>query len=490
MVQRRTNNNASGGIDLPILAKKTKQILAKGAGNLEYANLTRRGRYFLEALDTHTNRDALEKLMQEILLWKYFDEVKSHNGYTIETIPLGERGRIKKVLWDYHTNWKGEKRWSPILISMYNEEIKAIRSDRRRWAYLETLEDFDRTSGLLGFLAASSSETDNTRCDTTNPEFVRLLYMHDGDQITPLVSGKTGAGKTNFVLYTIRQTAYLHRGYTNPTYGRKASRIRAYLPNFEGHTKFQRQGVFPGIYSSFSYTYPWQVFVDEPKGSSILWTKYDWSMDQEEADDDTPDIFAIFYAGEIGLDKLRYPMSKEITLFQSLFQLTRQMRIRYVLSSANPDPLPVSTLTNFVNPQIWIDKREGGNTRYATAEYVVTSGERNAIQSVKLGIVPEDPLTKIINRGIASDLTAQWEKYPFQQVLVESKATNMNTYLKEPDKVIEAASQITLAFQDRYLEEKGEMFEADFIQNRREDGRKAEAKSRKEEDNDESGIFM
>ncbi len=496
MAQRRTNKSGTGGIDgvdVPLLAKKTKQILAAGAGMPEYANLTRRGRNYLEAVQSHTNQEALEKLLQELLLWQYFKEGGNVAGYTLENIPLGMRGKLKEVIWRYHTTWEGRKgAWSPALMDIYKKETSTMKKDRERWAYLQTLEDFDHSSGLLGMLAATSKETNDIRCDVNNPDFVRLLYMHDSDQITPVVSGRTGAGKTNFVLHTIRQAAFLHRGFVDPSGGRKASRIRAYLPNFDGHVKYQRRGAFPGVYSSFSYVYPWQVFVDEPKGSSILWTKYDWSMDQEQADDDSPDIFAIFYVGEAGLGKLKYPNSKEVMIYRNLFQLTRQMRIRYIMSSANPEPMPISLMIDFINPQIWLDVMPGSERRRAKAEYIISNGENTSTQDINLGSVPLDPLTKVIGRGIAADLTSQWEQFPFEKILVESRVTNMNIYLKEPDRAIEAASQLTLGFQDRYVENTSSEFDIDTTRQKREEEQQPKTKKiqQQDEDDDDSGIRM
>lgn len=457
--QTRPGNSrvsAGGNEDFNVIfmGKKTKETLAQRAGNPEFANLSPRARSLWRSSQEHYNPEAVKRVLKEVLLRREFTAKEMIDGYSIETIPFDMRGELKEKLWKEHTNYKGEEgKWSPTLLGMKVQLDDQYWKRTKEYVYDRSMDDFDQTAGLLGRLAVYNPPVDTVVADLTNPEFVRLIELHDNDPITPLVSGKTGAGKSNFVLHTFRMSAIHNRGYINPAYGIR-SRVRAYLPNFDGSEDSKlKSGVFPGIPSSYSYRFPWQIFMDEPKGSSILWTKYDWSMAQEEDLDDSPGIFSMVYLGEIGLGKLKYAGSKEVVLYKNLFQLTRQMRVRYYISSADPEPMPISAMEDFINPQVWINITPSGG-RTGSAEYISTgpSGQPS-VDKRKIGSIPLDPLTKIMGKGIASDMTATWEKFPLQQFLEYSRATNMNIYLKDPDTVMSNATYFVQDFQDRYIEE-------------------------------------
>ena len=437
-----------------ILGKQTKSYLAEKTGNPELANVSKRGRSLYRVAEEHYNPEAVENLLKENLLREEFKRRGSVGGYTLDTIPLSIRGEIKDMLWKMNTNYNGEEgKWSPHLTEMKEHFDKNYWANTMKYVYDRASDDFDSVSGLLGHLVVYNPKVETINADLSNGEFVRLIELHDNDPITPVISGKPGAGKSNFVLHVFRQAGLLNRGYINPNYG-KRSRIRAYLPNFDGaDDRGLKPAKYPNIPSSFSYRFPWQIFVDEPKGASILWTKYDWSMAQEEEHDDSAGIFSMVYLGEVGMGKLRSAMSKDVTLYRNLFQLTRQMRIRYYLSSADPEPLPVSVMEDFINPQIWIDIT-ASKSRVGTAEYL-EKGANGAPTTVKqkLGTIPLDPLAKVLGKGIASDMTSEWKMFPLADFLEFSRVTNMEKYLKDPDGVMNNATNFIMRFQDKYMEE-------------------------------------
>ena len=449
-----TADEDDGNYNPFILGKKTKSYLAEKTGNPELANVSKRGRSIYRSAEEHYNPEAIEELLKENLLREEFKSRKGIvGGYTLDTIPLNIRGEIKEILWEANTNFGEQGKWSPHLTEMKNHFDKNYWGNTMKYIYDRASDDFDSISGLLGHLVVYNPKTETTNADLSNNEFIRLIELHDNDPITPVISGKPGAGKSNFVLHTFRMAGLLNKGYINPAYG-KRSRLRAYLPNFNGsNDKSLTNAKYPNIPSSFSYRFPWQIFVDEPKGSSVLWTKYDWSMAQEEENDDSAGIFSMVYLGEVGMGKLRSAMSKDVTLYRNLFQLTRQMRIRYYLSSADPEPLPVSVMEDFINPQIWIDITQS-KSRVGSAEYLEKGANGNPTTvKKKLGTIPLDSLAKELGKGIASDMTSEWKMFPLADFLEQSRVTNMDIYLKDPDKVMNLATNFIMRFQDKYMDE-------------------------------------
>ncbi len=445
-------SGSEGDLNVIVMGKKTKQFLAQRAGDPELANLSRRARALIRSSQEHYNPAAVEEVLKEYLLRNEFRK-GSIDGYTIDTVPLYRRGELKDELWRTNTNYGADGKWSPYLLSLKTGFEKGFWHTTYRYSYDRSLEDFERHAGLLADVAIYDVPDERLEATIMNPEFVRLIEMHDADPITPVISGKTGAGKSNFVLHLFRQSSLRNRGYISPAWGMR-SRLRAYLPNMgDSDEKELKERVFPGIYSSYSYRFPWQIFTDRPKGSSIFWTKYDWSNAQEEEFDDSPGIFSMVYLGEVGLGKLKYAGSKEVALYKNLFQLTRQMKIRYYISSADPDPMPVGTMQDFINPQIWIEATRQG-TRTAKAEYLEDTGrDMPAVVSKKLGTVPLDPLTTVMGKGIASDMTSSWANFPLQQMLEFSRVTNMAIYTKDPDGCMERATHFTSQYQDVYIAE-------------------------------------
>lgn len=453
--QTRNTNTASGdGFNFILAGKSSVQRIAQLTGNPEYANWSSRGISFIMSAQEHLTETAIINVLKENLLEYEFSKSGSIDGYSLDTIPLYERSKIKDRLWKENTNYEGiQGKWSPMLITLRENYIENYIEKIKKIASVRTLEDMRSTLGAIGLLATSNDSYASVRADLSNPEFIRLIELHDSDPITPVISGKTGAGKSNFVLHTFRMAGRHNRGYINPKHGIR-SRLRAYLPNFNGDTNdILNNAEFPDIPSSYSYRYPWQIFIDQPKGASILWTKYDWSLAQEEENDDSAGIFSMVYLGEIGLGKLQFAQSREVNLYKSLFQLTRQMRIRYYLSSANPSPIPVGVMQDFVQPQIWIDINKS-ETRIANADYLMANEMGTPItKRIKLGEVPLDPLTKKLGKGIASDMTSAWQDFPLREFLERTRLTNMQLYFKDPDAIMDGATNFVLNFQDNYLDE-------------------------------------
>lgn len=110
-------------------------------------------------------------------------------------------------------------------------------------------------------------------------------------------------------------------------------------------------------------------------------------------------------------------------------------------------------MEDFVNPQIWIDITES-KSRVGTAEYLQKGQNGSPITvTKKIGTIPLDPLTKVLGKGIASDMTAAWEKFPLAEFMAYSQVTNMQKYLKDPDEIMNNATNFVLDFQDKYMEE-------------------------------------
>lgn len=445
-MNRKTGTSNQEKINLPLLTKSTKQYLAAHAGYAKLADLSNQGQTFLEALESHTTVKAVNELIKDELLTQYFS--RARNGLTLDTLPLRLRSKYKEKIWYSATHDEdGNYAEDPYIIELRSRLLKQIKQKRLQFAYRRTLNDLEHKGGLITLLGVTEGESEIINADQNNPEIVRLVRVSDADPITILISGKPGAGKTNMALHLCRTAGMITKGYINPQYGNR-HRLRMYLP-FVG----EASTVFPGAVSSFSYRYPWQIFLNEPKGRSVLWTRYDSSKMEEEEGEEATDILSIVYLGEVGTDKLRYAGSKEAFAYKNLFQMTRQMKIRYILSSADPQPIPPTMNEDFINPQIFMDITESGK-RNAMAEYLLPS---KIIKKIDLGYVPLDPATKRIGKGIASDFTSSIMDFNLGEMLTVSEVTNIQKYLKNPDDVIEAASQYVLGFQEEYEEARGIM---------------------------------
>ena len=358
-------------------------------------------------------------------------------GYTLYTLPLSKRHEIKEGYFqDVLKSDKG-KAWVTEQIALEKKRLDAFRL---RIGHLHTLTDFGTKVGSLRYLGLTGTTASKSLgFNLDNPEVEKLVRFRDDEFVVPFASGKPGTGKTNVSVTLIDLAVKRNSGYLNPSYGKGESKLRVFMPNY----------VWPKG-SGYAYRHPWEIFIDEPKGKSVLWKRYMVTQYTDEYGEKPDDVFDLVYLGEVGTGKLKYSTSETTMAYRELFSLSRQFGIRFLLSSA--DTIALSLMIDFVDPQIVMTATESG-TRYAEAQYLNDDG--TDVIKIPLGAVPKHPLIDKIGRGIAADFTGDIEKFRVKKMLDRTRVTDVNKYLKDPDIVIEEASEYVKKWQEDYYEENG-----------------------------------
>lgn len=435
----RRNNSDGSNNDISSL-RFANRIIAEGAGDEAFTNLSPAAASFITKGRMQFSEEKIIDDIKEKLLADMFE--RSHNGmihgYTLYTIPLSLRHTIKEGYFNDVMQTEAGKVW---VASQISTEKKNIDTFRLRIGHLHTLTDFGSKVGSLRYLGVTNpaGKTKNVGFDLDNPEIEKLVRFRDDEFIVPFSTGKPGTGKTNISLQLIDLAVQRNSGYLNPSYGKGESKLRVFMPNY----------VWPQG-SAYAYRHPWEIFIDEPKGKSVLWKRYMITQYADEYGQKPDDVFDMVYLGEVGTGKLKYSNSETTMAYRELFSLSRQFGIRFLLSSA--DTIALSLMIDFVDPQIVMTANESG-TRYAEAQYL--NDDATDVIKISLGSVPKHRLIDKIGRGIAADFTGDIEKFRVKKMLDRTHVTDIEKYLKDPDKVIQEASEYVKKWEEDFYNEYG-----------------------------------
>jgi len=314
----------------------------------------------------------------------------------------------------------------------------------------KTLPAFFSASGGLSLFAANEEENSQREIfRVSHPEMTKIINWEDGIFINPYITGEPGTGKTNLAVLIVDASIRAHKGqFIDPTAidalkssGIDRGTLRVYFPNI----LFQLDDGRP-YQHSHAYSKLWEIFIDEPVGSSILWTKHDQILnDVNNMGLKKESLYSIIYLGEMGKgQKMGSGVSRQITSFLELVQRLRQIGIKLIGSGVY---LPADVLVDKFDPLIIMNvtmgeaksyKPEGDKTYTAQARY--WADNKQGYRTVDLGIVPLHPFTKVLNRGIALDTSGLFDEMPISSMLEQSGATRAHTLEQMRDAIREMSN--------------------------------------------------
>lgn len=423
MAERKTSRPPRTATDYSIIFQKTSQTIAGYAGDPFYANLSPAGVQFSLDSQLHRSEFAVKNIIKEELLKQFLKDHGTFGGYNNDTMPLAIRHTLKERLYkDMERDNAGYVIINRLLTLDENER----KHTRRTVASLFTLNDYAEKLGLMRYLGVTPQQrTETLAFKPSNPEVQRFLKYKDEDYLNTFISGLPGTGKTNVAIMLTDMIVKENYGYLNPEYGLGQTKVSVYFPNYTW-----AQG------TAFKYRHVWDIFKETSPGSSILWKKYQYSKYSEESHNNAMDVFAVLYLGEVGAGKLVWTQSRTTVAYKEFFSQIRQLRIRPILSSAQT--ISKELMIELINPQIVVESDPVTGHRTAEAQYIDTSGEN--VTKIKLGRVDLHPLTEKLGKGIASDFSEDMEHFSVKKMYSRTHVTDLDMYMKDPDKVIQEAS--------------------------------------------------
>ena len=429
----RPNKSDGSNPDISSLRFAAENI-ARGAGDMLFTTLSPGGASIITWGRRSESEEYIIDSIKNDLLRRMF---KTNRGdeYEADRIDLSVRVKLKDKIFNDFWNDPQGRAW---IEEQITARKKAAGIFQKKAAYLQTLTHYNSSIGSLKYLGTTSEEkTTPVRFDLSNPEIVKLVSFQDIKYITPFVSGKPGAGKTNTALQLIDLASQRNSGYLNPSYGFGETKMRIFMPNYR----------WKDAPHNYAYKHPWELFIDKPKGRSIWWKRYWIGKHNEEFNLRSDDVFDLVYLGEVGTGKLKATQSNAAAAYSELFSLSRQFGVRFLLSSA--DYISPKLMMDFIDPQIMLTNGEN-DIRYAEAQYL--SDDQDTVIKINLGSVPKHPLIDRLGKGLASDYTGDIEMFKIKSILNKSRLTDLNFYENHIDEAIEEASSIVEAWVEDNIE--------------------------------------
>ena len=412
----RPNKSDGSNPDISSLRFAAENI-ARGAGDMLFTTLSPGGASIITWGRRSESEEYIIDSIKNDLLRRMF-KTNCGDEYEGDRIDLSVRVKLKDKIFNDFWNDPQGRAW---IEEQITARKKAAGIFQKKAAYLQTLTHYNSSIGSLKYLGTTSEEkTTPIRFDLSNPEIVKLVSFQDIKYITPFVSGKPGAGKTNTALQLIDLASQRNSGYLNPSYGFGETKMRIFMPNYR----------WKDAPHNYAYKHPWELFIDKPKGRSIWWKRYWIGKHNEEFNLRSDDVFDLVYLGEVGTGKLKATQSNAAAAYSELFSLSRQFGVRFLLSSA--DYISPKLMMDFIDPQIMLTNGEN-DIRYAEAQYL--SDDQDTVIKINLGSVPKHPLIDRLGKGLASDYTGDIEMFKIKSILNKSRVTDLNFYLRHDEQV-------------------------------------------------------
>jgi hypothetical protein len=374
---------------------------------------------------------------------------------------------VSLSLWDMSTNMHKKKQ--EILKTRRNElnaEITLWMMDARKYIMRsgarQTMPSFFRTTGGLSLIASASGKKDvPVMFNSANPDVSTLLDWSNENWANPFVRGNPGSGKTNVAVMLTAMSIMRHGGEMLDRHrlfkfpisadkdndwlrkkGITRGTLRVYFPSVE----FPMENGKPYPYA-YRFMHPYEIFIDDPPGSSVLWTKHDQVMNRENNMGFRPEsIYSIVFLGEMGRGTLSHGTSNANLSFFQAFQYTRQMGLRFIMSGTDD---PGGSIVDKMNPIIDMARVATNRIDYAgrpiyryeaVAQYL--SDDSKKVIKKPLGEVRLHPLTLELNEAISGDLTADLEAFPLKELMVESGITQVHKLDQWPSKIQEFSDAV------------------------------------------------
>ena len=348
-----------------------------------------------------------------------------------------------------------------------NKRTSEAITDNIHWlkkkAAQKTLPAFNQMSGGMSLIAGASAKNEEVKeLSIYSPEIQELLSWSNVVWRNPYVIGSPGTGKTNMVVLLTAWNIFLNQGSifdtemamdmaksgqlpSNQDWYRKQGimrgTLRVYFPNIQfpieepaPNKRLSDLKVYP---YSYAYKHAWEIFLDDPPGSSVLWVKHDQTMNKRLNLGIRPEsIYAMVYMGEMGKGrKMESGTSLPVQSMMVNFQLSRQVGVRFFQSGATAS---AAQIMDVVDPMIeMVATPTGKRDMYlrpkmrhsAIARYLIPGAK--AERRVDLGVVPLHPLTESLNDAISADMSGEFGILPLKEIFDSSGITNPIIYEKD-----------------------------------------------------------
>lgn len=405
----------------------TVRALHSLSGDPFHANLSDTAQLTYDFYADDIKSGALDHKIRRIIKDEIFRDALRKKHRSEEDIPLELRGDAREAA---YRDWKKEND---------DRDLDTLVEERKR-LYLNAVsrESLRKTTrhiiGTLGPGAVVASVNTpgvsrKTPFDLDAPELVRIYTYNESVYLHPYITGTPSSGKTNFVSHIATHVAKKYIGY-----------VRMFLPAGMKHP-----------YSmAYNYDHAWEIFIDEPKGSSILWTVVDANYFEQEFNGKMP-IYALLLQGEQGQGDQDKYMADIAAGRRDTYTIGRHFRIQFLPSGAKS--LSVSDEYKIIDPMITChssDMREtdewGENKRDYYVEIRYKDQNEGGLlssqyDSVLHNIPPPGDFYSRAKKGLGLDMAGDFDYFRIGDLIKEARLYDNEGFDKDPDKFISAASE-------------------------------------------------
>lgn len=393
--------------------------------------------YLIDDYETGWADDSIREIIKD----RIFDQFLGRVGKSRKDIPPGkvaekrdkffEAWLIKGPENEPRTRDTGVKHFERLVAEEKEKHIAFIQRKSLRMAARNIKH------GVKGSTIASintPTKDDRKRFTNSLNDLRHLYQFRENDYTQPYIAAPDdqdprGVGKSNLAAVLVTSAIGEFAGY-----------MTAYLP----------KGMKHPYKLAYEYEHAWEVFIDKPKGTSILWTVVRANELEKELGVPLP-IFALWLLGEQGLgDQSKY-MAQVAQNRRDIFTLGRHMRWQMIQVGAQK--MSVSDQWNFVDPEVICHATDTneldvmGKTR---RNYWIELLYKNKVKK-KIYDIPLSSFYKQTKKGLNLDMAGDFDQFSLTDLIHEAGLADNEKFDRDPDAAIERASNFVLELAEETL---------------------------------------